>query len=295
MSGGFMGMGTYVGGGSYYGVSGYSVPQAPPSGSYYSSGYAGSGYYASSSYSMSGGFMGMGTYVGGGSYYGVSGYSVPQAPPSGSYYSSGWTGAGYYATSACPPGYFDSMMNYCYGTYQGGGTYYGSSGYGAPQEAPSGSYYVEGYAGSGYYATGYNNYIYYESNQPSQPYVGAGTYFGAEGYDPAYESGPLGSFFWTGYAGSGYYASGYFFQLTVNASPAAGYIGSGTYYGVSGEVTLADPTSGRFYLTGEQGMGYYASGSDPNGLAGNGQYIYGATGVGAYYGLSGTDSPLTPA
>ena len=183
------------------------------------------------------------------------------------------------------------MGSYCYGT-QGGGTYYGLSGFSPPQAAPSGSFYSAGYAGSGFYATGYNNYIYYTSNQPSQPTVGAGTYFGATGYDPAYSSGPPGSFFWTGYAGSGYYASGYFMQLVVEANPAAGYIGSGTYYGVSGETTLADLTSGRFYLTGEQGRGYYASGSNPNGLASNGQYIYGATGVGAYYGLSGTDSPI---
>ena len=47
------------------------MPQAPPSGSYYSTGYAGAGYYDSGTYDNTYGSSGMGAY------YGASGYDNP--------------------------------------------------------------------------------------------------------------------------------------------------------------------------------------------------------------------------
>jgi hypothetical protein len=233
----------------------------------------------------------MGTYCygttgGAGSYYGTNGFGTAQAGPQGIYYSSGWTGAGYYASSS-----YNGMY------YRGAGSYYGSNGYGTAQAAPQGSYYSTGYALAGYYSTGNNAWIQINGGVYNSVYAGGGIYYGVSGYGSPYTQGPAGVYALYGYAGTGYYASAYYAQVHINDVLSYGYVGGGTYYGVSGEVTLTAPP-GSFYFAGSNGSGYYSSGYT-NWETTSGQYINGGwargyIGQGTYYGLSGASTPVSP-
>lgn len=281
--------------GSFYGASGYGSPIAPPPGGYYISGFAGAGWYASSScqeyYNYGTGSYCIYELVGEGTYYGVSGNSTPQSAPQsalGSYYSSGWTGAGYYASSSG-----DFMFG-----YKGAGTYYGTNGLGAPQAAPQGSYYATGYALAGYYSSGNYAWIVVNGNFPGiSVTAGGGTYYGSSGYDVPYTLGPVGSFAVFGYAGSGYYATDYYTQVQIDNVVSYGRVGGGTYFGASGEVSINSP-SGSFYFAGAYGSGYYSSGytnfETETGEFINGVWARGYIGQGTYYGVSGADSPISP-
>ena len=224
------------GSGAYYGASGYSDPIYELRGSYYASGIAGSGYYASS---FTGGYYQVTDYgnswnqvllnVGIGTYYGISGTSAPIAAPSGSYYATGFNGAGYYSTGyfACGYGYVTgaSEYNIYYGNI-GRQTYYGLMRTSAPVAGPEGIYRNDGFRGSGYY-------------EPTDPYenqyrFGTGSYYGTSGYGTPVAP-PTGQWFYTGWGGSGFYSTGqsgtYWFEG----------IGTGAYYGSSGNSTALEP------------------------------------------------------
>jgi hypothetical protein len=180
---------------------------------------------------------------------------------------------------------------------RGAGSYYGTNGFGTPQAAPQGSYFSTGYALAGYYSTG--NYAYIQINGGTYISVnaGGGVYYGTNGYGTPYSQGPLGSYAVFGYAGSGYYAANYYTQVHINNVLSYGYVGGGTYYGVSGEVTRAAPP-GSFYFAGQLGSGYYSSGYT-NWETSSGQYINGGwargyIGQGTYYGVTGASTPVTP-
>jgi hypothetical protein len=286
--------------GTYYGINGFSTPLIgpEPSGSYYATGFAGAGYYATSSYS--GGYMGIpgmgGTYIGAGTYYGSHGYSNPQFPPSGSYYASGFAGAGYYANQISFNYYriIGNWNSYFYETaVLGDGTYYGSSGTSSPVSGLSGSYYSRGFAGSGYYSTGYWSCGYTQPTGMTEwnyyygP-IGNGTFYG---FSPNATPiiGPSGFYYPDGFGGAGFYAiaSGSYYYGPY------GY-GQGTYFGTSGYSAgiLAPP--GSYYTSGYAGTGYYAA-SNCTGYYYYGTYCnYTLVGSGTFYGISGTSTPQAP-
>ena len=279
------------GSGSYYGISGLTEPIDSPSGYRSITGYYGLGYYESGYYDI--GYTGStnhwnGQPQGTGAYYGISGYSDPIYAPNGSYYASGFAGAGHYASSISYEYYRVSgnWVSYNLTTaVMGDGTYYGASGTSEPIPGLSGSYYSLGVFGAGYYSTGYYSCGFMQS-QPTgatewnyyASQIGRQTYYGfSPNASPI--NGPEGTPKNDGFAGTGYYEPG-----SIYDSPWM--YGTGTYYGTNGYGSPVAPPPGSWYSSGNYGSGYYAeSGYDPN---------WGGIGTGTYYGVSGNSPPLEP-
>ena len=229
--------GQSVGTGAYYGVSGYSDPIYGVRGSYYASGIAGSGYYSSL---FTGGYYQVTNFnswnqvflnVGVGTYYGISGTSAPIAAPTGSYYATGFNGAGYYST-----GYYDCGYGYVTGASEyryyfgniGRQTYYGLSRTSTPVAGPEGIFRRDGFQGSGYYEP--------TDQYESEYRFGTGSYYGVSGY-AAPLAPPIIPWYSTGWTGPGYYSTG-----TVTGTYYWQRNGTGTFYGTSGNgIPLAPP------------------------------------------------------
>ena len=223
--------------GAYYGASGFSSAEYELQGSYYASGIAGPGYYAAL---FTGGYgritdsgnsyMSMTVEVGVGTYYGISGTSQPIAAPSGTYYITGFSGAGYYSTGyyACGYGYVTgaSEFNLYYGSI-GRQTYYGLSPDSIPFAGPEGVYKRDGFSGTGYYEPA--------DTFDSEYRFGSGSYYGASGYGSPI-SPPTGmQWYYSGWGGTGFYSTG-----QVGTYWWEG-IGTGDYFGTSGNSSAIQP------------------------------------------------------
>ncbi len=281
-----------AGSGFYYGPSGYSQAIESPQGYFSQSGWNGSGFYSTGYFDYSANYAGSWdgsgiTYpYGTGAYYGSSGFSDATHEIRGSYYASGIAGAGHYASL-----FTGNYGRYSLGEYTtvevevGIGTYYGLSGISEPVEAPSGSYYITGFAGGGYYSNGYYacGYGYVTGATEYSAYYGAvgrQTFYGLNANSTPI-AGPEGVYKRDGFSGTGYYEPFDLFDSEWR-------FGTGSYYGLSGyETPIAPPTGMQWYYTGWVGSGFYSTGQ-------MGSYWHEGIGTGAYYGPRGTDSPLTP-
>lgn len=224
---------------------------------------------------------------------------TPTGVAQGSYYAEGRYGAGYYSTAYDVA--FSSPM-----FQAGSGSYYGTSGYDAAIDSPNGYYSSSGWSGSGFYASGYFDYSanfagLWDGSGISYPY-GTGAYYGISGFSSA-EFELQGSYYASGIAGSGYYASlftGRYYRVTDSGNAWTEMIvevGVGTYYGISGTSQPIEAPSGSYYITGFSGAGYYSTGYYACGygyVTGASEYnfYFGSIGRQTFYGLSPDSTPF---